>query len=113
VVERLGPFALLRCHPLTGRQHQIRVHLQLMSMPLLVDPLYAETNGFYLSSVKPDYHPSARREERPLIGRLSLHAESLKFTHPVHGARMHVEAPLPKDFRATLTQLRKLTVAEG
>jgi RluA family pseudouridine synthase len=110
VVERFQIAALVRCWPLTGRQHQIRVHLKLMGMPLLVDPLYGDANAFYLSQAKPDYHPSKRHDERPLIGRLTLHAESIGFAHPKTAQPIRIEAPLPKDFRATLTQLRKLSV---
>lgn len=109
VVERLGPAALLRCHPETGRQHQIRVHLHAIGLPLLVDPLYApEAGELFLSTLKRGYRSSARHEERPLLGRLSLHAEAIAFDHPRSGARLRVEAPLPKDLRATLNQLRRL-----
>jgi 23S rRNA-/tRNA-specific pseudouridylate synthase len=108
VIERLPGMTLLHCFPLTGRQHQVRVHLQSIGLPLLVDPLYGNSSAFYLSSVKPNYRPSRRHEERPLIDRLTLHAEALSFTHPRTGEPVCVEAPLPKDFRATLTQLRRL-----
>lgn len=107
-IERFDGISLLRCRPLTGRQHQIRVHLKLIGLPLLVDDLYGSSSAFYLSSVKPDYRPKQTREERPLIGRLTLHAETHQFTHPRTGKAVRVEAPLPKDFRATLNQLRKL-----
>jgi len=108
VVERFGEAALVRCVPLTGRQHQIRVHLAHIGLPLLVDPLYGKAETFYLSSLKPGYRPSGRHEERPLIDRLTLHAHVLAFTHPRDGRPIRIEAPLPKDFRATLEQLRKL-----
>lgn len=108
VEERLGPVTLLKCRPLTGRQHQIRVHLKALGMPLLVDPVYSRTSAFYLSQVKQDYHPSAKHEELPLIDRLSLHAQSLTFTRPSDNVRVRVDAPIPKDFRAVLKQLRKL-----
>lgn len=107
VVERLGLASLLRCWLLTGRQHQIRVHMQLIGLPLLVDPLYTGKDAFYLSEAKADYHASRRHEERPLIARLTLHAEAITFRHPRDGREMHIEAPLPKDLRAVLTQLRK------
>jgi RluA family pseudouridine synthase len=108
VEERLSGVTLLRCRPVTGRQHQIRVHLALIGLPLLVDELYGQTPAFHLSSIKPGYRPSSRREEKPLIGRLTLHAESLRLSHPRTAEPVRVEAPLPKDFRATLAQLRKL-----
>ncbi len=113
VVERLGGMTLVRCRPLTGRQHQIRVHLQFIGLPLLVDALYGDSSAFYLSSLKPGYRPSSRHRERPLIDRLTLHAEAISFTHPSIGRCVRVEAPLPKDFRATLTQLRKLSGGES
>lgn len=110
VVERFSGAALLRCHPFTGRQHQIRVHLATIDLPLLVDPLYGEAEAFYLSALKPGYRPSVRHEERPLIDRLTLHAARLGFNHPADERRIEVEAPLPKDMRATLDQLRKLAL---
>jgi len=108
VVERWGGLALLRCRPLTGRQHQIRVHLSRAGMPLLVDELYGSAAEFYLSSVKRGYRPSTRHPERPLIGRLTLHAESVTFTHPSRPDRLTLTADPPKDFRATINQLRRL-----
>lgn len=108
VLERFGGIALIRCRPLTGRQHQIRVHLAHASMPLLVDPVYGRSEGFFLSEVKARYKRGKFQEERPLIARLTLHAESLAFAHPATGAPIRVEAPLPKDLRATLNQLRKI-----
>lgn len=107
LIERFAGYALLRCRPLTGRQHQIRLHLQLASMPLAVDTLYGGSSGLLLSGFKADYRASRQHEERPLIGRLSLHAESIEVDHPATGERMRWEAPLPKDFRAALNQLRK------
>ncbi|HSW46476.1 MAG TPA: RluA family pseudouridine synthase [Phycisphaerae bacterium] len=107
VIERLGGFALLRCRLLTGRQHQIRVHLSHVGLPLLVDELYGSAGAFFLSSVKPGYRPSARHDERPLIGRQTLHAESIALDHPIRSERLTFSAETPKDFRAVLSQLRK------
>jgi len=108
LVERLSGFALLRCRLLTGRQHQIRVHLSHVGLPLLVDALYGSAEAFYLSSVKSTYHPNARHHERPLIDRLTLHAESIAFDHPSRPQRLALSVQPPKDFRATVNQLRKL-----
>jgi 23S rRNA pseudouridine955/2504/2580 synthase/23S rRNA pseudouridine1911/1915/1917 synthase len=85
------------------------VHLKSIGLPLAVDPLYndhAGGAGIYLSQLKSDYRPS-RHEERPLIGRLTLHAEKLTFKHP-DGREVKLECPPPKDFRAAIAQLAKL-----
>ena len=105
VVERFRGFALLEARPLTGRTHQIRVHLAYAGMPLAVDPLYSGADALYLSSFKRNYRRSG--EERPLISRLTLHCSSLSFPHPITCDRLLVESPLPPDFSLTLKSLRK------
>ena len=109
VEQRFRAFALLRVFPKTGKTHQIRVHLKHAGMPLAVDPLYnPAAPPLLLSNIKRDYHPTRGHEERPLIARLILHAEKLRFTD-LSGARIEIAAPLPKDFRATINQLSKLS----
>lgn len=112
-VERFNGYTLVRCRPRTGRQHQVRLHMQLAGLPLAVDPLYGGREGLRLSSFKPDYRASRSHEERPLIGRLTLHAESIELEHPRTGQRIRWEAALPRDFRATLNQLRKHCLLPG
>jgi 23S rRNA pseudouridine955/2504/2580 synthase/23S rRNA pseudouridine1911/1915/1917 synthase len=115
VEQRFRDFALLRCFPRTGKTHQIRVHLAHIGLPLVVDPLYnapmnpnaALPPGLFLSSFKRDYRPTRGEDERPLIARLTLHAEKLRFKHPT-GIEMTIECPPPKDFRATIAQLQKV-----
>jgi RluA family pseudouridine synthase len=106
--QRFRSHALLRVFPQTGKTHQIRVHLKSIGLPLSIDPLYHGSNseGLLLSSFKRDYRPTRGEEERPLIARLTLHAEKLSFTHP-NGEPMTIEAPLSKDFRATINQLKR------
>lgn len=111
VEQRFGPMALLRVFPKTGKTHQIRIHLKSIGLPLLIDPLYnprppRTPTGLLLSSFKRGYHPPSGQPERPLIDRLTLHAESLSFTDP-SGQEITVTAPLPKDFRAALNMLGK------
>lgn len=106
VEKRFGGVTLLKVFPVTGRRHQIRVHLKAMGFPLAVDPLYGGTD-IKLSEFKRHYKLGKFQEERPLIDRLTLHARSLSLTHPVTGELMHIEAELPKDFRSTLTALEK------
>ncbi|MEW6252780.1 MAG: RluA family pseudouridine synthase [Planctomycetota bacterium] len=109
--ERVAGHTLLECRPRTGRFHQIRAHLAAIGHPLAVDPLYGGGTAVRLSEYKPDYRASRRHEERPLIDRLTLHAARLTLAHPAGGARLSFEAPLPKDLRATLHQLRRLPPA--
>ena len=112
VEEAFRNFTLLRVFPKTGKTHQIRVHLQSIGLPLAIDPLYHSTRGggdppgLRLSSFKRGYRPVTGETERPLIERLTLHAEWLRFQAPT-GEDVRIEAPLPKDFRAALNMLRK------
>jgi len=106
VEERFAGVTLLKVVPVTGRRHQIRVHLKAMGYPLAVDPLYGGTD-LMLSEFKRKYKLGKFQEERPLMARLTLHARRLTFVHPTSGAEMMLEAELPKDFRSTLEALRK------
>ncbi len=108
VVQRVAGGTVLECEPVTGRTHQIRVHLAAIGHPLLVDPIYGSGEGVFLSTYKPGYRTSKRHDERPLIDRLTLHAARLRCTHPATGEPLELTAPLPKDLRATLTQLGRL-----
>jgi 23S rRNA pseudouridine955/2504/2580 synthase/23S rRNA pseudouridine1911/1915/1917 synthase len=108
VEQRFRAYTLLRVFPKTGKTHQIRVHLRHAGMPLAVDPLYnPNAPPLMLSHLKRDYRPRRGSEERPLIARLTLHAEKLRFTD-LTGGEVELVAALPKDFRATVNQLGKL-----
>ena len=111
--ETFRGYALLRCFPKTGKTHQIRVHLKHVGLPLAVDPLYnpprpGQPAALLLSTFKRDYRPTRGEAERPLIARLTLHAHRLAFTD-AGGERVTIESELPKDFRATLNQLRRVS----
>ncbi|MGE3800171.1 MAG: RluA family pseudouridine synthase [Candidatus Kapaibacterium sp.] len=105
--ELFQGFTLIEAQPLTGRQHQIRVHCKAVGLPLLVDHLYGAQDAFYLSAIKRKFRDYGR-EERPLIDRQTLHAASLTVQHPSTGEQVTFEAEPPKDFRAVLTQLGKV-----
>jgi len=79
VERRFRGYTLLRCEPLTGRTHQIRVHLAAGGFPLAVDPNYGRRRALALSEIKPDYRFKPGRVETPLIERLTLHALSIEF----------------------------------
>lgn len=108
IIERVAGNTLLECKPETGRLHQIRVHMAAIGHPLAVDSVYSSSTELRLSMFKPGYRTSRKHEERPLIGRLTLHAARIAFDHPGTGQPVAYEAPLPRDFRATLTQLGRL-----
>jgi 23S rRNA pseudouridine1911/1915/1917 synthase len=93
VVEPLPGAALVRFRLETGRTHQIRVHAADHGWPLLGDPLYGRT-------------PRALAAIATALGRQALHAELLALDHPVSGARLRLEAPLPADLAAALAALR-------
>jgi 23S rRNA-/tRNA-specific pseudouridylate synthase len=95
--------------PQTGRQHQIRVHLQAIGHPLLVDPIYGPSEAFFLSAIKTGFHLKEGEKEQPLIRRLTLHALALRFQHPERKEPMTITAPEPKDFQAVVRNLRKYT----
>jgi 23S rRNA-/tRNA-specific pseudouridylate synthase len=107
IIERMAGLTLLECRPLTGRLHQIRVHLASIGHPLAVDPLYGGGRRLFLSDFKPGYRPNRRRDELPLIDRLTLHAIRITLEHPAGSAPETFEALPAKDFRATIGQLRR------
>ena len=86
LIENLKNAALLDVHILTGRTHQIRVHMQSAHHPVAGDVIYGLKNG-----VK--------------APRLMLHAYSLAFTHPRTGERMRLVLPPPEQFMDTLKRL--------
>jgi RluA family pseudouridine synthase len=107
IEQRFGELTLLRVFPKTGKTHQIRVHLQSIGLPLAIDPLYnpAPEQAIFLSSFKRGYRPG-REPERPLMSRLTLHAERLRFLD-LNAIPIELLAPLPKDFRVLLQAVAK------
>jgi 23S rRNA pseudouridine1911/1915/1917 synthase len=109
VEQRFRGFTLLRCEPLTGRTHQIRVHLAAKGFPLVVDPLYGRRRALPLSEIKAGYRPKPGRPESPLIDRLTLHALEVEFPLPSDpGRSVRVQSPVPRDLARTLKQLGKV-----
>ncbi len=109
VLERFKGFTLVEVLIKTGRTHQIRVHFQSIGYPLAVDALYGQRPALFLSEIKGKKYKSGKNteDERPLLDRVSLHASRLRLDHPVTGERLEFKSELPKDFAATLNQLRK------
>jgi len=99
-------YALLRCEPLTGRTHQIRVHAAHAGLKIVGDELYGG-KSLWLSRLKPDYRLKPGKEERPLLARVALHAETLALPHPVTGQTVTITAPWPKDLKVAVKYLRQ------
>jgi 23S rRNA pseudouridine1911/1915/1917 synthase len=89
VVELLPEHALLDVRLETGRTHQIRVHLGAIELPVSGDVTYGVTDDLAL-------------------GRQFLHAHRLRFTHPVTGAEVDLESPLPGELAAALERARSM-----
>jgi 23S rRNA pseudouridine955/2504/2580 synthase len=104
-LERFKYHTLVECKPVTGRMHQIRVHMAAIGASLVADLAYGGTD-LYLSSIKKNYKSKFDKEERPLLARVALHAFSLRFQN-FKGNTTHIECPYPKDFQTVLTQLKK------
>ena len=107
VVKRFRGFTEVKLFPETGRTHQIRVHLRAIGFPLAVDPVYGSPHGVMLSEIKRRYTAKPGRPEKPLIGRLPLHAESLVFPIPDTDQVVEVSSPLPEDMQILLAKLNR------
>ena len=106
VLEQFSRHTLLRCQPLTGRTHQIQVHLRSLRLPIVADSIYGG-RPLLLSSLKPGYRQKPDSPEKPLIGRLALHAAELTFLHPVTGQSISISAPWPNDLTVAVKYLRR------
>jgi len=95
VKQRLKNAALLELRLHTGRQHQIRLHLEQLGHPLLGERVYAEG----------DARQSRVGRTKVVAKRNMLHAWTLAFPHPLTGEAIAVEAPLPDDFQQMLRRL--------
>lgn len=87
-------FTLLICKPLTGRTHQIRVHLKYIGHPIVSDQKYVGRKMYRL--------------DKRWCPRMFLHAKKLGFYHPGNGKWMEVESKLPEDLSKVLDSLRSL-----
>lgn len=94
-LEALGGAALVECRLETGRTHQVRVQMASIGHPLLGDPVYGRT--------PPRLRPILRNLH---FTRQALHAAVLGFVHPVTGAALRFESPLPDDMTHLLVELR-------
>lgn len=112
VLEEFGPFSYVQFKISTGRTHQIRVHMKYLGHPIACDELYGNGKTVLLSGLKKNFKLSAKEDqERPILSRLGLHAGKL-VVKDISGTPHTLEAPIPKDMRALLQQLRKIFISK-
>ena len=97
------PFSYLDLYPLTGRTHQLRVHLKEIGHPIIMDDIYG--GSYNLSN-------SFHQKHKPIIDkvfknlkRFALHAYKIKFIHPISKEEMELEASIPSDFKKIMEML--------
>jgi len=106
VIESFRSYSWVQFQIHTGRTHQIRVHMQHIGHSIVCDPIYGDAKPILLSALKRNFKlAKIADEERPILNRLALHSQRLKFT--LNAETFDLEAEVPKDLRAVLQQLRK------
>jgi 23S rRNA pseudouridine955/2504/2580 synthase/23S rRNA pseudouridine1911/1915/1917 synthase len=106
-LENYRYFSWMEFRILTGRTHQIRVHMKHLGNPIVCDPMYGDGKPLFISQLKKNFKlAQSMDEERPILARLALHSAQLSFKG-ISGEDINLEAPLPKDLRASLNQLGK------
>lgn len=98
-------YTLVSCKPITGRMHQIRIHLATQKAAIVGDEMY-RGKPIFLSSIKRGYKLTKGEEEQPIMKRFALHAKQLIFKD-LKDLEVRVEAPYPKDFATLLKLLDK------
>lgn len=94
VAEQFRQAALLHVYPMTGRTHQIRVHLSYIDHPIIADQIYGTRH-------------SEKLAKKIGLKRQFLHAWRLEFIHPMTNKKMQFEDPLPEDLSLPLEKIRK------
>ena len=88
VVEKYNDCSLLECELLTGRTHQIRVHMKYIGYPIYNDPIYTNAKCSDFGQF--------------------LHSREIDFNHPITNKHLHFTAPLPKEFQDFINNLTSL-----
>ena len=112
LLERFINHTFIEVRPLTGRTHQIRVHLSSVGLPILGDITYGSKGPLFLSSLKGKKRYRLGKDEeteRPLFNRTALHAASIGLLDFFSKDLLTIEAPLPKDMMVTLQKLKQYT----
>lgn len=92
-LKRSKDFSLVEIEPVTGKRHQIRLHLKAIGHPLAVDPLYGRKEPVRING-------------KAFVERLPLHALSIKFFHPEKNEKLLINADIPEDMKSFIGALR-------
>ena len=107
-IRYFNHYTLVECKPITGRMHQIRIHLATQRASIVGDAMY-RGKPVYLSQIKKrGFTMSKGEEELPIMKRFALHSKSVSFS--IKGKEYAFEADYPKDFATLLKQLEKFDV---
>ena len=98
-------YAVVRVKPVTGRTHQIRVHLASAGLPIVGDKLYGMTETDFLSW----RDDTANFKRKLLFNRQALHCSSIRFIHPMTKKEVCIEAPMPWDMLELIGKLREMS----
>jgi len=98
-------YTLVECRPVTGRMHQIRIHLATQRASIAGDEMY-KGKPVYLSALKRKYHLGKDQEEQPIMKRFALHAYEVTFKL-MDSEEKTITAQYPKDFETLLKLLDK------
>ncbi|SKB59276.1 23S rRNA pseudouridine955/2504/2580 synthase [Sphingobacterium nematocida] len=98
-------FTLVECKPITGRMHQIRIHLATQHAAIVGDAMYRGKPVFLSQIKKRGFTMSKDEEELPIMKRFALHSKRTDFV--IDGKSYSFEADYPKDFATLLKQLEK------
>ncbi len=115
VIERFAKHTLVEAKPLTGRLHQIRVHMAVIGCPIVHDEFYGAFGEVKLlrreGAVGIENSAVSRVAGTEIIDRQALHAHRLGFEHPMTGAQVAFEAELPNDMQRAIERAGKPSVA--
>ena len=103
VVDTIKEFSLMKCRILTGRTHQIRLHMAHIGCPVVCDALYGREAVITKADIG-----GPKGDDTVLLKRQALHAHRLTFRHPVSSIEMTFEAPMPADMAGFLDYLREI-----
>ena len=104
-IQYFKHYTLVECMPITGRMHQIRIHLASQRACIAGDDMYGG-QPIFLSEIKRGYRLGKDQDELPIMKRFALHARQITFRIDEH-TEMTFEAPYPKDFEIALKLIQK------